>query len=102
MKDSHAVITATLIDDDQLFTLADLCRACDVHAEMISEMIDFGIIEPCGDVAPKLQFSGSCLWRVSTVVRLQSDLGINLAGAALALDLLEELRDLRQQLKASR
>ncbi|MEE9157003.1 MAG: chaperone modulator CbpM, partial [Gammaproteobacteria bacterium] len=32
-------------------------------------------------------------------LRLQQDLGINLAGAALALDLLDELRKLRTRLK---
>ena len=96
MKDAHAVITATLIDDDQLFTLADLCRACDVHAEVINEMIDFGIIEPCSETAPKLQFSGSCLWRVSTVVHLQSELEINLPVAPLWLDLVREIGSLRQ------
>lgn len=100
MKESLEVMTATLIDDEQLFTLADLCRSCGVHAEMISEMVEFGIIEPQGESAAKWRFTGGCLWRVTTVVRLQRDLEVNLAGAALALDLLEEVRELRRQLKA--
>jgi len=33
--------------------------------------------------------------RVRCALRLESDLGVNLAGAALALDLLEELNRLR-------
>jgi hypothetical protein len=37
---------------------------------------------------------------VTTVVRLQHDLEVNLAGAALALDLIEEVRELRRQLKS--
>jgi chaperone modulatory protein CbpM len=63
-------------------------------------MIEFGIIEPRGESAAKWQFSGGCLWRVTTVVRLQRDLEVNLAGAALALDLIEEVRELRRQLRA--
>ena len=102
MKNSHELMIATLVDDDQLFTLADLCRACDVHAEMITDMIEYGIIEPRGEVTAKWLFKGSCLWRVATVVRLQRDLEVNLAGAALALDLIEELRDLRRQLRAGK
>lgn len=94
------MMTSMLIDDDQLFTLADLCRSCGVHAEMISEMVEYGIIEPQGESVAKWQFTGGCLWRVTTVVRLQRDLEVNLAGAALALDLLEEVRELRRQLKA--
>ncbi len=102
MKEAQELMTATLVDDDQLFTLADLCRACDVHAEMITDMIEYGIIEPRGETAARWQFTGGCLWRVTTVVRLQRDLEVNLAGAALALDLIEELRDLRRQLRAGK
>ena len=100
MKEAHELMTATLVDDDQLFTLADLCRACDVHAEMITDMIEYGIIEPRGETAARWQFTGGCLWRVTTVVRLQRDLEVNLAGAALALDLIEEVRELRRQVRA--
>ena len=102
MKNSHELITATLVDDDQLLTLADLCRACGVHAEVITDMIEYGIIEPSGDVAAKWQFTGGCLWRVTTVVHLQRDLEVNLAGAALALDLIEEVRELRRQVRADK
>jgi len=101
MKDVHDLVTATVVDDDQLLTLADLCRACGVHAEVITDMVDYGIIEPCGESTGRWQFSGGCLWRVTTVVRLQRDLEVNLAGAALALDLLEELRELRRQIKSA-
>ena len=100
MTESLEIMTGTLIDDEQLFTLADLCRSCSVPAEVINDMIEIGIIEPQGESAAKWQFSGGCLWRVTTVVRLQRDLEVNLAGAALALDLIEEVRELRRQLKA--
>ena len=100
MKESLEVMTGMLIDDEQLFTLADLCQSCGVPAEVIANMVEFGIIEPRGDIVTKWQFTGGCLWRVTTVVRLQRDLEVNLAGAALALDLLEEVRELRRQLKA--
>ena len=102
MKDSHELVTATLVDDDQLFTLADLCRACNVHAEVITDMVEYGIIEPGDKTVAGWQFTGECLWRVTTVVRLQRDLEVNLAGAALALDLLEEVRELRRKLRAGK
>jgi chaperone modulatory protein CbpM len=37
---------------------------------------------------------------VRIVQRLESDLGLNLAGAALALELLEEVEDLRHRIAA--
>jgi chaperone modulatory protein CbpM len=42
------------------------------------------------------------LRRARIAVRLERDLELNLAGVALALDLLEELEQLRQQLKVRR
>jgi chaperone modulatory protein CbpM len=36
--------------------------------------------------------------RVRTVVRLQRDLGVNLPGAALALELLERIEELQRRL----
>jgi len=102
MKDSREIMAGTLVDDDQLFTLADLCQSCGVPAEVIANMVEFGIIEPRGDIVTKWQFTGGCLWRVTTVVRLQRDLEVNLAGAALALDLIEEVRDLRRQLRTGK
>jgi chaperone modulatory protein CbpM len=102
MKELHEIMTGTLVDDDQQFSLADLCRSCGVPAEVVTDMVEYGIIEPSGDTDAQWQFAGCCLWRVTTVVRLQRDLEINLAGAALALDLIEEVRDLRRQLRAGK
>ena len=41
------------------------------------------------------RFSGSALRRAATAQRLTRDLGLNAAGVALALDLLEEIETLR-------
>ncbi len=47
-------------------------------------------------------FQETCLVRVRSALRLHRDLGVNLAGIALALDLMEELENLRSQLKIMR
>jgi chaperone modulatory protein CbpM len=44
------------------------------------------------------RFSGGTVVRVRSALRLQRDLGVNLAGIGLALDLMEELEGLRAQL----
>ncbi|GHB08321.1 chaperone modulator CbpM [Salinicola rhizosphaerae] len=86
------------LDEAPVMTLGDICRACTVHAEWIVELIDEGIITPEGRHREQWRFYGGSLHRVRTVQRLQRDLGVNLAGAALALELLEELNDLRRRL----
>jgi len=70
-----------------------------VHEEWVISLREESIIEPQGDEIHLWRFSGASLVRVRSALRLQHDLGVNLAGIALALDLMEELENLRIQLK---
>jgi chaperone modulatory protein CbpM len=90
--------TGTLIEDDSL-TLEQLCDACGVREDWVISLVEESIIEPQGNEMRLWRFSGTCLVRVRSALRLQHDLGVNLAGIALALDLMEELENLRGQLK---
>jgi chaperone modulatory protein CbpM len=98
-QDLLLVHTGTVIEEDSL-TLGQLCRACDVHADWIISIVEESIIEPQGANSRLWRFSGASMIRARSALRLQRDLGINLAGIALALDLMEELESLRTQLKA--
>jgi chaperone modulatory protein CbpM len=92
------VHTGTVIEDDSL-TLEQLCHACGVHTDWVISLVEESIIEPQGAEIQVWRFSGDCLVRARSALRLQRDLGVNLAGIALALDLMEELENLRTQLK---
>jgi chaperone modulatory protein CbpM len=92
------ILNGTILEDDAGLTLHELCDACAVHAEFIAELVDEGVIEPTGIKKSHWCFTGFSLQRVRTAKRLQRDLGVNLAGAALALELLDEVRLLRDQL----
>jgi len=48
------------------------------------------------DVPVQWRFSGASVYRARTIQRLQRDLGVNIAGAALALALLEEIDTLQR------
>ena len=88
----------TVIEEGSL-TLGQLCRACGVHADWIISLVEEGIIEPQGADIRLWRFSGTSLVRARSALRLQRDLGVNLAGIALALDLMEELESLRAHIK---
>ena len=81
-------------------TLTDVCSACAVHAEYIIELVDEGVLVPVGRESVCWRFSGAHMRRVMVVLRLQRDLGINLAGVALALQLLDEIEALRARISA--
>ncbi|HFD11532.1 MAG TPA: MerR family transcriptional regulator [Crenotrichaceae bacterium] len=99
MENEDRVFSGVVMDDHHAVSLAELCRSCSLPAEQIVTMIEHGIIEPIEShiTITRWQFTGDCLLRVKTAVRLQHDLGVNLAGAALALELLDEVRSLRYQ-----
>ena len=89
-----------LIDEQSTFTLADLCRSCAVEAELIEALVEQGILEPTGRRGRHWCFPASSLRRTRITLHLRRDLGVNLAGAALALDLLERIEELDARLRA--
>jgi chaperone modulatory protein CbpM len=85
-----------VLEETDLVTLTDLCRSCMVKTETITLLVDEGILDPVGDRVERWRFSVGSLRRVKTAVHLQRDLGVNLAGAALALDLLDRIAELER------
>jgi chaperone modulatory protein CbpM len=97
--DSNSLLDGCILEEDAVISLAELCSACSVHAEYIIALVDEGILEPeCGDTGA-WRFAGTSLKRTRMVIHLERDLGVNIAGAALVLDLMEELEGLRAQLR---
>lgn len=92
------ILNGLLMDEECSLSLAELSRACSMHADWVMELVEEGILEPRGVEVTRWRFSAPALHRARTVMHLQRDLGVNLSGAALALELLDEIQDLRQQL----
>jgi chaperone modulatory protein CbpM len=97
-------LTGLILDEECSFSLDELSTACCVRTEYIIELVAEGIIEPMESRREQQywHFTGENLLRARKARRLQTDLGINLAGAALVLDLMEEVDQLQQQLRRHR
>jgi chaperone modulatory protein CbpM len=87
-----------VVIDDQTISIVELCHCCGLPVEQVLIMVDYGIIEPLEFQTSHIrwQFTGSSVIRLQTAQRLQRDLDVNLAGAALVLELLDEIKMLRQ------
>jgi len=92
------ILSGRVIDEESRLSLRELCDACSVHAEFIIDLVNEGVIEPSGYEKSHWCFTGFTLRRVRTAKRLKRDLGVNLAGIGLALDLLDELEHMRSRL----
>ncbi|MGB7180749.1 MAG: chaperone modulator CbpM [Burkholderiaceae bacterium] len=103
-KEIESLLAGELLDDNAQVSMAQLCRVCRVSSQVIMALVDEGVVEPIADAA-KLskptdwRFRAISVSRVRRAVRLEQDLGLNMAGIALALELLDELAALRLQLR---
>lgn len=96
---AEKIVNGILIDEQTEFTLDELTQACGCDEQWVVKLVEQGVIDPAGQTITHWRFSGSCLRRVHTATRLQKDLGVNVSGVALAIELLEEVENLRAKLR---
>ena len=93
------LLRGDLLDEDVEMTLAQLCQACELSEAQIIELVEQGVIDPLGQEPAEWRFVSVSLRRIRITRNLQRDLGVNAPGAALALELLEEIEELRARLR---
>ncbi len=79
------------------FELDELCERLEMPRELLVTIVEQGIIEPVEVRDDRWLFDGSVTVRLSRAVRLHRDLDVDWSGVALALELLEELEQLREE-----
>lgn len=97
MKKSEPIVEGVLQDATITYTITEIQALCVVDKQMLEEMVAHGILEPAmGETFDSWIFDYLALHRAQRALRLHQDLAINWPGIALALDLLDELQELRQ------
>src|ERR1700679_333897 len=94
-------LPGTIFDESAILSIQDLSRMCAVDERHIVEFVEEGVLTVV-NVSSEWRFTGDALRRARLAVRLERDLELNLAGVALAVELLEELAQLRRELRAGR
>jgi chaperone modulatory protein CbpM len=97
-EDRNPVLQSEIIETRVEMSLSDLCEVCTVTSERVVQLVDEGLVEPLGREPAEWRFSGHSVRRIVVAERLSRDLRLNAPGAALVLDLLDELTELRQRL----
>jgi chaperone modulatory protein CbpM len=93
-----STLSVSIVEEEAGLSLADLSRACRVRHTQIEVWVQEGVLAPVGDAPEEWRFAGAALRRARLARRLSSDLELNPAGVALALDLLDEIADLKARL----
>lgn len=74
-----------------VLSLSEVSSSFGITTETVIEIIDEGIISAKKDEHDEWRFDSDALRCIRTVLRLNRDLGVNLAGAGLAIELLKEI-----------
>jgi chaperone modulatory protein CbpM len=86
----------------QCLTLEALAAAVGLHPDLVERFVAYGLLEPVSVEGQVRWFDVTAARRLRTVRRLREDLGINLPGIAVALDLLERIEALQRELAGLR
>lgn len=81
-------------------THEQLATACGLSLVRLSRLVELGLVEP--DAAGSRLFSVAAAARLRKMLRLRADLGVNLAGAEIIVDLLGRLDRLEAELARAR
>lgn len=94
------ILIADVIDEAML-TLDELARACSVEPRWVELRVEAGLLD-CAPGAPgPWRFASAQLARARRMAALERDFDANEELAALVVDLIEEVQQLRARLKAA-
>lgn len=82
-------------DGDRLYTFEYAALVTETSTMIIEQFIQVGLIEPIGSMLHAREIA-----RIGQIQRLRQDLGLNLVGAVMVVDMAQEIAQLRARLKA--
>lgn len=82
---------------EHLYSFEQAALLTQTSVTVLERFASLGLIEPVG-----VMLRSQDLLRVVKILRLRRDLGLNLVGAAMVLDMATEIAQLRSQLQAYR
>jgi len=97
-KDLKAPLVGNLVTDAPDISIDELCEVCRLSVEAVEAFVEEGIVDPGGADRSRWRFSYSSVIKVRRAKRLESHLGLNPAGVALALELLDQIDGLERRL----
>ncbi len=79
-------------------TLEALASAAELHVELVERYVDYGLLNADSVEKGVVWFDATAVSRLRRIERLRHDLGINLPGVAVALQLLERIEALQLEI----
>ena len=91
-------LSAELLDDGVWLSLEELARSCRMGTDWVLERLQAGLL-PAHEQQGQWHFAGAALVRARRLAQLERAFDADPQLAALTVDLIEEVADLRQRLQ---
>src|SRR5882724_11754191 len=85
--------------EHSLLTLEDLASAAGLRPELVDVFVRYQLVEPTVHTGSCPLFPISSVERLNRILRLRHDLGVNLAGVAVILEMMEQIEHLQTELR---
>src|SRR5687767_1892353 len=84
------------VPPETLLSAEELAAAGEISPRRLTRLVRLGLLDPVA--ADTSRFTIATVARLRRMLRMQSDLGVNLVGAAIILDLMDRLERAQQEL----
>lgn len=95
---TKTILTGVLIEEET-YTFVEVCEKYELTKQMLEELMEYGLFQLRTKNIQQESFDSKILSRIQSARRLQNDLGINIPGVVLALELIDELEVLKKELQ---
>jgi MerR family transcriptional regulator/heat shock protein HspR/chaperone modulatory protein CbpM len=94
---NHVSLSRVVVshEGDRLYSFEQAAMLTETSTIVLERFVALGLIEPIGSMLHQRDIA-----RIAQIQRLRQDLGLNLVGAAMVLDMAQEIAQLRSQLQA--
>jgi chaperone modulatory protein CbpM len=97
--DKTRLLVCEVVEEQVELTLAELCQGSGAPEALVAELVAHGLLDPAGGGPAGWHFGGTSVAVARRAWRLMDDLGVNAAGAAVAIELLERIEQLERSLR---
>lgn len=94
------VFEAHVLGEGDWIAASEICQLCRIEPEAVRELAALGLVAAREAAHGQWELAATALPRLRVVGRLMHDLGVNVSGAALAVELLEAQRELERRIRA--
>jgi chaperone modulatory protein CbpM len=99
MGERTTILDARLLGEGDWIAVTEVCRLCLIDMSAVVELVELGVVVSRGASPDDWLVPAASLPRLRVAGRLIRDLGVNVTGAALAVELLEARGELERRIR---